>query len=129
MVDTRFDITAKIPPGTTKEQFRLMQQNLLAERFKLTVHHEKKESQVYELTVGKNGPKLKESAGPETPLTRPPKWTIGSDGLPVVPQRQHDGHDGWARAQAANRRDHGELRQVPVEPTEPARHGLDWAEG
>ena len=39
----RFDITAKIPKGATKEQFKLMLQNLLAERFKLTLHHETKE--------------------------------------------------------------------------------------
>src|ERR1017187_1636471 len=35
----RFDIVAKIPKGATKEQFQLMLQNLLAERFKLTLHH------------------------------------------------------------------------------------------
>jgi uncharacterized protein (TIGR03435 family) len=70
MVDTRFDITAKIPPGTTEEQLRLMEQTLLVERFRLTVHHETKEMQVYELTVGKNGPRLKESVGTETPRSR-----------------------------------------------------------
>src|SRR5450432_1081407 len=36
----RFDITAVMPPETTKEQFRVMLQNLLSERFKLTVHRE-----------------------------------------------------------------------------------------
>ena len=38
----RFDIVAKIAPGATKEQFQLMLQNLLAERFKLTLHRETK---------------------------------------------------------------------------------------
>ena len=38
----RFTVSAKVPPGTTKEDFRLMQQNLLAERFKLKIHREKK---------------------------------------------------------------------------------------
>jgi uncharacterized protein (TIGR03435 family) len=85
MNDTRFDITAKVPPGTTGEQLRLMQQRLLVERFKLTVHYEKTEMQTYDLTVGKNGPKLKESVGSETPLTEPPKRIMGSDGLPVFP--------------------------------------------
>ena len=33
-----FDIVAKIPAGTSKEQFNLMLQSLLAERFKVTVH-------------------------------------------------------------------------------------------
>ena len=42
-----FEISAKIPPGTTKEQFRLMQQNLLAERFKLVLHREAKAASVF----------------------------------------------------------------------------------
>src|SRR6516165_11144822 len=39
----RFDIVAKIPAGATKEQVNVMLQNLLAERFKLTLHRETKE--------------------------------------------------------------------------------------
>src|SRR5579863_1927775 len=35
-----FDIAAKIPLGTTKEQFNLMLQSLLAERFHLALHRE-----------------------------------------------------------------------------------------
>jgi len=73
-----------------------MEQNLLAERFKLTVHHEKKEMQVYELSIGKNGPKLKESvevpalkegdgSAAAPPPPGPPKFTMGSDGFPVIP--------------------------------------------
>jgi uncharacterized protein (TIGR03435 family) len=58
----RFDIAAKIPKGATKEQFQKMLQNLLAERFKLVLHHETKDLPMYALVVGKNGPKLKESA-------------------------------------------------------------------
>jgi uncharacterized protein (TIGR03435 family) len=55
-----FDIVAKVPAGTTKEQFNLMLQSLLAERFKVTVHRETKTLPVYALTVAKGGPKLKE---------------------------------------------------------------------
>lgn len=57
----RFDITAKVPLGTTKEQFRLMLQSLLAERFKLTLHHATKDMPMYALVVAKGGSKLKES--------------------------------------------------------------------
>jgi uncharacterized protein (TIGR03435 family) len=57
----RFDVSAKIPANTTREQFRLMLQKLLAERFKMTFHHETKEHAAYALTVAKGGPKLKES--------------------------------------------------------------------
>jgi len=39
----RFEINATMPPTTTMEQFRVMLQNLLAERFKLAVHRETKE--------------------------------------------------------------------------------------
>jgi uncharacterized protein (TIGR03435 family) len=58
----RFDITATMPPDTTKEQFRAMLQNLLAERFKMTVHRETKELPMYSLVVAKGGPKMKEAA-------------------------------------------------------------------
>jgi uncharacterized protein (TIGR03435 family) len=59
----RFNVTAKVPEGATKEQFQLMLQNLLVDRFQLKVHHETKELPIYELVVGKNGPKFKEHEG------------------------------------------------------------------
>ncbi len=55
-----YDIAAKVPAGTTKEQYNLMLQSLLAERFKVAVHRETKSMQVYALSIGKGGPKLKE---------------------------------------------------------------------
>jgi uncharacterized protein (TIGR03435 family) len=61
-------VDAKLPPGATKEQLRLMLQDLLAERFHLKVHFATKEFTVYELTVARNGPKLKKAGeGPQTP--------------------------------------------------------------
>lgn len=54
-------IVATVPAGTSVGDFRLMLQNLLAERFKLTVHREAKQVSGYALEVGKNGPKLRES--------------------------------------------------------------------
>ena len=54
----RYDSTAKVPPGTTVEQLRLMLQRLLAERFQVRLHRETKTLPVYYLTVAKNGPKL-----------------------------------------------------------------------
>ena len=62
MTSERFDVLAKLPEGASREQVPEMLQALLAERFKLTVHRESKEHAVYALVVGKNGPKLKESA-------------------------------------------------------------------
>ena len=59
----RYDIMATVAAGTTPEQFRLMLQNLVAERFELRQHRETKTLAVYLLIVAKNGPKLE---APET---------------------------------------------------------------
>jgi uncharacterized protein (TIGR03435 family) len=85
----RFDFAAKVPEGTTREQFQRMLQNLLVERLKLTLHHEHKEMAIYELTVGEKGPKMKESAPdgslePEDPWALP-EYSMDKDGCPVFP--------------------------------------------
>ncbi len=58
----RFDIVAKAPEGSRPDQSALMLRGLLAERFKLKVHGETREAQIYALTLarsdGKLGPKL-----------------------------------------------------------------------
>ncbi len=88
----RFDISATMPPDTTKENFRLMLQNLLAERFGMKFHKETKELPMYGLSVAKGGPKLKESTVAEIPAdgTPPPplpaKPVIGADGFPLPPE-------------------------------------------
>ena len=83
----RFEITARIPPGATRDQYRLMLQSLLAERFKLALHHETREIQIYELVVARNRPKLKESAvdpaADDDGLQPPP--------LPSSPPRGYNG--------------------------------------
>jgi uncharacterized protein (TIGR03435 family) len=61
-----FDILA-VTPGEvqpTHDEQMSMLRNLLADRFQLTFHREQKEFAIYELKVGKNGPKLKVSASP-----------------------------------------------------------------
>jgi uncharacterized protein (TIGR03435 family) len=55
-----YDIVAKVPAGTTVDQFNQMLQTLLTERFKVTLHRENKAMQAYVLSVGKGGPKMKE---------------------------------------------------------------------
>ena len=57
----RFDIHATFPPGATQDDVPEMLQSLLAERWKLVLHHEQKEQQVLALIVGKDGPKLQPS--------------------------------------------------------------------
>jgi uncharacterized protein (TIGR03435 family) len=113
---SRFEVTVKIPEGTTREQFRLMLQSMLEERFKLTFHNESKEMPIYELVVAKNGPKLKEAAPPPAPNPDgppagppaarpfgPPK--IGADGFPVLAPDQRQGMimmNGKARSRSSN---------------------------
>jgi uncharacterized protein (TIGR03435 family) len=61
----RYDIQAKLPDAATPEQVPQMLQKLLAERFQLGIHREQRELPVYELTVGKKGPRLQPSVEPE----------------------------------------------------------------
>ena len=62
MSTTRFDIVAKMPEGSTKDDAPKMLQTLLEDRFKLTTHRTSAEHPVLALVVGKSGPKLKASA-------------------------------------------------------------------
>jgi len=59
----RYDIVAKLPDGAPKDQIPLMLQRLLLERFRLSLHREKKELSVYALMIGKDGPKLQKADG------------------------------------------------------------------
>jgi uncharacterized protein (TIGR03435 family) len=58
----RFDLDTTVPQGATREEARLMLQNLLADRFQLKVHRTTKELPIYALLVAKGGPKMRESA-------------------------------------------------------------------
>jgi uncharacterized protein (TIGR03435 family) len=86
---TRFDIVATIPKDATREQVRLMWQNLLSERFQLKLHREDREGAVYTLVVAKGGSKMKESAE-ASPSIAPPlefKPQKDEDGFPVSRER------------------------------------------
>jgi uncharacterized protein (TIGR03435 family) len=54
-----YDIDAIAPGSPSDDDLRLMFQTLLEDRFKLRVHWETKELPIYDLLIGKNGPKLK----------------------------------------------------------------------
>jgi uncharacterized protein (TIGR03435 family) len=58
--EVRFDVVAKAPPQTSRDQLLLMLRNLLAERFHLAMHPQPRAMFHYSLVVGKNGPKLHE---------------------------------------------------------------------
>lgn len=86
---TEYAVEAKVPEGATAEQVKMMLRNLLAERFKLAAHFEKKEMPVYQLTVAQGGPRIKESAPVDPSAPRAP-YAAGSqlkkdgDGFPIV---------------------------------------------
>ncbi len=106
-MNERFDVLAKMPDGATKDQVPEMLQVLLAERFKLAIHHDTKERPVYALVVGKSGSKLKESA-PDPPASPAAEKSDGAPGEPAgaAPaadaspqfkvQRNSDGSSGTA---------------------------------
>jgi len=79
----RYTVNATIPPNTTKEQFRLMLQNLLAERFHVRLHHDIQNRPGYELVIAAGGTKLKEW----TPVANAPDYRPGRDanGFPTTP--------------------------------------------
>ena len=95
----RYDISAKAegaadaapqdrPPTpaemqTRQEKTRAMLQDLLADRFGLVMHRETKELPVYNLVVGKNGPKLVET--PADPPSGSGDAPIRVGGLTVAP--------------------------------------------
>ena len=89
MSSTRFDIVAKLPAGSTKDDAPKMLQSLLEERFKLVTHRASAEHPVLALVVGKGGPKLKASA--EKPVAI-------DESAPLKPgETKMDGPDGPVR--------------------------------
>src|SRR4051812_18616122 len=65
MNEPRWDILAKIPAGQLADRAPEMMQNLLAERFKLAIHHANREQSVYELVIGNGSLKIKKAADDE----------------------------------------------------------------
>jgi uncharacterized protein (TIGR03435 family) len=91
-----FEIRAKLPEGSTKEQIPEMMQTLLAERFKLVFHRETREQPVYALMVGKNGPTLKESVEEaETPAS-------ASDPAKAAAAKEDSGNQGSVKPPDGN---------------------------
>jgi uncharacterized protein (TIGR03435 family) len=89
-----YDIVARIPAGATKEQFYLMLQNLLVERFGLVAHTETREIPAYKLVAAKDGPKVTPvaelPARPQSaPASGPAVWLNSLDkdknGWPILP--------------------------------------------
>lgn len=95
------EIEAKMPATTTREQFNVMLQNLLADRLGLKVHWATKDMDTYTLVVAKGGPKFK-PASPDSPQPDSTQGSgdgsrsgspikMGAEGFPIPPP----GNGAW----------------------------------
>jgi uncharacterized protein (TIGR03435 family) len=99
MSTDKFDIAAQpdVPGSPNRDQMRVMVQKLLADRFQLKFHHDKKELSAYLLTVSKGGSKMKKNDG-------------NPNGLPGLFFRQL----GYLTVQNATMKDFSQLMQSAV---------------
>jgi len=96
----RLDVEAKMPVNTTREQFNVMLQNLLADRLGLKVHWATRQIDTYALVVAKSGRSsgsrrqthLKRAA---TPQVTPPRTEQDQTASPL--RRQEMAHGGEQR--------------------------------
>lgn len=89
-----YDIVAATPgeaKPTLDEQMSMLQK-LLADRFDLTFHREKKEFSIYAITVANSGPKLKQSTAPpdEAPVLVSTVYPAASGGIDRVVMPGHN---------------------------------------
>jgi uncharacterized protein (TIGR03435 family) len=89
-----YDIVAATPgeaKPTLDEQMSMLQK-LLADRFNLTFHREKKEFSIYAITIANNGPKLKQSTAPadEAPALISTVYPAASGGIDRVVMPGHN---------------------------------------
>jgi uncharacterized protein (TIGR03435 family) len=82
--EQRYDVDgiADVAGEPNGKQIKAMIQKLLADRFQLTIHHERKELSVYAITVGKSGARLTKSLGDPNGLPEE-NGNGGSTGLEV----------------------------------------------
>ncbi len=66
--DDRWDILAKLPEGSSRDQVPELLRSLLFERFKLQTHKETKEQSAYAVSVVKDGLKLKSASADSSAL-------------------------------------------------------------
>ena len=74
----RYDVVAKAPAGTTKDQVPAMLRNVLADRFHTAVREEMRPRMSYALVVGKDGAKLK-----PTKMITGVDFTVGNDHVDI----------------------------------------------
>jgi uncharacterized protein (TIGR03435 family) len=84
----RYDIVALAPGAATPDDITPLLQHLLAERFKLVAHREKKQAAVFHLVLarkdGRLGPNFRQSAAGCPPLSPPPACIMHSTSSSIV---------------------------------------------
>src|SRR5215471_4311898 len=115
----RFDITAKMPEGASRDQIPEMLQALLANRFKLSVHDENKDTQVMALVVGKNGSHLEPAAADADAVAARAASAPGGHGLYTGQGDAHEDDIGHVTVTGAS---YGPLQTGP--PGGPSRFEL-----
>jgi uncharacterized protein (TIGR03435 family) len=99
-----YTITATMSPAVTREQFLLMLQDLLAERFHLALHHETRDFPGYALVVASDRPKLKEwTPDPKTDQAPGTAITFDEQGFPRLYANQASGFRMVRKEGAATR--------------------------
>jgi uncharacterized protein (TIGR03435 family) len=87
-----FDLTARVPAGATKEDFRGMMRNLLVERFRFVAHIESREFPAFEMVLAKGPLKLGTEAATRLDSGDDfPKLTPGRPGMTARNSMAH-GH-------------------------------------
>lgn len=100
-----YDIDAKVEGSPSDDDIRLMFQSLLEDRFKLKVHHETREMEVYKLVGAKNGSKLKPTTEGDYKTTieeRPLTVRKGTVGISMWKEGAHLIGKSVTMAQLAN---------------------------
>ncbi len=115
--DDNFDIQARAEGNPTRQQMQLMMQSLLADRFKLVVHTETKETPVYALALakpGKTGPQLQPDNKPCPSEPTPPPSGAPPPAPPMGPTAEFPTACGFS-AVVANGRWRSGGRHVTIE--------------
>lgn len=119
VVDDRFDIEATSTGNPTKDQYRLMLQALLADRFKMTAHFETRQGPVDVLVLakGKTGPLLQTFPdGTPCSNTAPPSGGRGGPSFDTLGPTPDTVDDGRFPAYCGLLGHGGLIRMPPSEP-------------
>jgi len=127
----RYDIVAKmegdppaIVPGSGADHMMLATRSLLADRFKLVVHREKRELDIYALTMakpgGKPGPALKPASGDCSPAAFAAR--AGGPLQPPVGRRLSSAESKWDPAGSGSE----DSRSIPMRRTCSPRSRSNW---